>query len=123
MDSKIEADVSRRVTVFAEFDEVGIIESHQLGTQTSKKEFSRTSRILDEYLRPTDPSASNYNSLVQNGNIMMVAPQSADSGSQIPIPEQPPVPELAPQPVRPLLMSTHSEAQFGSITSLNAARR
>ena len=120
MDSKIEADVSRRVTVFAEFDEVGIIESHQLGTQTSKKDLSRTSRILDEYLRPTEPSASNYNSVVQNGNIMMA---SADSGSQIPIPEQPPVPELAPQPVRPLLMSTHSEAQFGSITSLSAARQ
>ena len=53
---------------------------------------------------------------------MYLAPNSADSGSQVPLPEQPPVPELAPQPLKPLLMSTHSDAQFGSITSMNMGK-
>ena len=63
--NKIVADVSRRVTVFAEFDEFGIMESNQLGIQTSKKDLSKTSRIFEEYLRPTEPSADtfNYNSV------------------------------------------------------------
>lgn len=55
--------------------------------------------------------------------MMAGAAGSVDSGSQIPLPEQPPVPELAPQPLRPLLMSTHSETAFGSITSLNVAKK
>ena len=65
-ESELHYGINRK-TMMAGFDAAAVGEKDSdagLGTKTPTKGFNRTSRVFEDYLKPTVPSVSNYNSVL-----------------------------------------------------------